>query len=112
MVTGQKIRIPTLEGYPRRVHSRPSRALSNGQDVGFPSQRWGFDSPRPLSSPRCSQRQRDLAPPRLPQPPAPPPPPPPPAAGPPPPVLDPRQLALELAPGGDPLRVELVPHRA
>src|SRR4051812_18923304 len=29
-----------------------ARALSNGQDVGFPSQRWGFDSPRPLYAPR------------------------------------------------------------
>src|SRR3954453_1733365 len=25
------------------------RALSNGQDAGFPSLKWGFDSPRPLS---------------------------------------------------------------
>src|SRR3954467_15083481 len=49
MVTGQKIRIPTRKGYPRELHFRPARALSNGQDVGFPSQRWGFDSPRPLS---------------------------------------------------------------
>ena len=23
--------------------------MSNGQDAGFPSQKWGFDSPRPLS---------------------------------------------------------------
>src|SRR4051812_1783878 len=26
-----------------------ARALSNGQDAGFPSLKWGFDSPRPLS---------------------------------------------------------------
>jgi hypothetical protein len=32
--------------------------LSNGQDVGFPSQRWGFDSPRPLFQ---SQAQTSLS---------------------------------------------------
>ena len=100
-VTGQKIRMRTPEGYPRQLHSRPARALSNGQDVGFPSQRWGFDSPRPLSSRHPAASPSPLGSPRacssrailclavaLGG-----------AA-----VLDPGELALELAPGGDPLR--------
>src|SRR5215211_9211351 len=32
-----------------RYPGHRARALSNGQDAGFPSLKWGFDSPRPLS---------------------------------------------------------------
>jgi hypothetical protein len=35
--------------------------LSNGQDAGFPSQKWGFDSPRPLSVDAFEHDDRDLA---------------------------------------------------
>src|SRR5215212_5999203 len=39
----------SLKGSCARYPAHRARALSNGQDAGFPSLKWGFDSPRPLS---------------------------------------------------------------